>query len=214
MIGELRVSDDVSAGAWIAPRLRTAPGTVTGTVPSGFPAYVRICHPAQDPDGSLVTWTQVAQRTGRQTHPLMQWHALVGSPDPLNMRGSLWPGSDPSRGRLVPDVLGPLCALLAGHTEAAGHCFFGLWDGYGWIHGNPAVAMLRAVRSGEPALSAKVAPPTFSLDELSRPRLRLPARDYLLLLGPLHAALQIGHWPAADWFIPQSPNLFWPADPA
>ena len=214
MIGELRVSDDVSAGAWIAPRLRTAPGTVTGTVPSGFPAYVRICHPAQDPDGSLVTWTQVAQRTGRQTHPLMQWHALVGSPDPLNMRGSLWPGSDPSRGRLVPDVLGPLCALLAGHTEAAGHCFFGLWDGYGWIHGNPAVAMLRAVRSGEPALSAKVAPPTFSLDELSRPRLRLPARDYLLLLGPLHAALQIGHWPAADWFIPQSPNLFWPADQA
>ena len=81
MIGELRVSDDVSAGAWIAPRLETAPGTVTGTVPSGFPAYVRICHPAQDPDGRLVPWSRVAQMTGRRVHPLMQWHALLGSPE-------------------------------------------------------------------------------------------------------------------------------------
>jgi hypothetical protein len=46
---------------------------------------------------------------------------------------------------------------------------------------------------------------------LSRPRLHLPGRDYLLLVGPLSAALQIGWRVRADWFDPQSPNLFWPA---
>src|SRR2546422_647611 len=54
-------------------------------------------------------------------------------------------------------------------------------------------------------------PPAFSLEDLRRPRLHLPDRDYLLLVGPLPAALQIGWRPTADWFDPQSPNLFWPA---
>ena len=203
--GELRVSDDVSAGAWIAPRLASVFGAVTRTVPSGYPAYVRICHPAADRDGRRATWSQVAQATGRQTHPVMQWHALVGSPDPFNMRGSLWPGSDPERGNLVPEVLGPLCYLLADHTATPEHCFFCLWEGYGWIRGSPAVAVLG---SDEPI------PPAFSLEELSRPRVHLPDRDYLLLVGPLSAVLQLGWWHSADWFDPQSPNLFWPADQA
>jgi hypothetical protein len=42
----------------------------------------------------------------------------------------------------------------------------------------------------------------------------LPDRDYLLLVGPLSAVLQLGRWHSADWFEPQSPNLFWPADQA
>jgi hypothetical protein len=135
----------------------------------------------------------------------MQWHALVGSPDPLSMRGSLWPGSDPERGNLVPEVLGPLCDLLADHTTTPEHCFFCLWEGYGWIRGGAAAA---ALGSDEPIS------PAFSLEELSRPRLRLPDRDYLLLVGPLPAALRIGWWHSADWIDPQSPNLFWPADQA
>lgn len=122
-IGDLRYSDDVSAASWIAPRLGDV-GTVAGTVPSGYSAYARICHPAADPDGRPATWTQVAQATGRRTHSVMQWHALVGSPDPDNARGSRWPGRDPERGNLGPEVLGPLCDLLADHTATAEHCFF------------------------------------------------------------------------------------------
>jgi hypothetical protein len=30
--------------------------------------------------------------------------------------------------------------------------------------------------------------------------------------GPLRAALSIGHQVTADWRLPQSPNLLWPAD--
>jgi len=42
----------------------------------------------------------------------------------------------------------------------------------------------------------------------------LPHRDYLLLAGPLLAALCMGWHVRPDGFEAQSPNLFWPADRA
>ncbi len=194
----LRVSDDLSAAAWIARRLAGDFGAVSQTVPSGFAAYARICHPATDRDGTPVTWEYVAQATGRQTHPLMQWDALGGSPDPLNIRGWLWPGSDPQRGHLVPELLGPLCDLLAAHTAAPENCHFCLWDGYSWTRGAGAI----------PTSSR------LSAHAMRRRRVHLCRRDYALLAGPLAAALQIGWWHSASWFEPHSPNLFWPADHA
>jgi hypothetical protein len=112
--------EDVSAAGWIAPRLDGPFGTVTRTVPSGFPAYVRICHPAVGVDGRLATWSEVVQTTGRRAHPLMQWSAMTG-----------WPGNDPERGHLVPAVLGPLCDILRRHTTTPEACFFCVWDGWG-----------------------------------------------------------------------------------
>lgn len=184
--GDLRVSDDVSAGAWIAPRLGGRFGAVTRTLPSGFAAYARVCHPATGGEGRLVTWPEVAEQTGREAHPVMQWHALVGSTDALNMTGSLWPGADPCRGNVVPDVLARLCDVLADHSSTPERSYFCVWEGYGWDAGAGA---------GEPGM-------------------RLADRNYLLLTGPLQAALQIGHRPMPDRFVPQSPNLFWPADRA
>lgn len=214
--GQLRVSDDVSAGAWVAARLEGRFGAVTRTVPSGFAAYARICHPATDRVGRLATWSEVARHTGRQAHRLMQWHALVGSADPLNMTGSLWPGGDPQRGNLVPEALAHLCQVLADHTATAERCWLCLWEGYGWIdrdRGSVRPAVARA--SGAPPVSAEhPTAPAFSAEELRRPRLRLPGRDYLLLAGPLEAALQIGHPYGPAGFAAQSPNLFWPADRA
>ncbi|HEX7461209.1 MAG TPA: hypothetical protein VF317_03460 [Dermatophilaceae bacterium] len=43
-------------------------------------------------------------------------------------------------------------------------------------------------------------------------RLHHPGRDYLLFSGPLEAAMDLGHWPSQDWFVPQSPSLIWPTD--
>ena len=92
------MSDDVSPAEWIAPRLTGGFGAVTRTAPCGYPAYARICHPAGARDGGLATWSEVAQATGRQTHPVMQWHALVVSADHLNANGSVWPGHNPEQG--------------------------------------------------------------------------------------------------------------------
>ena len=211
----LRVSEDVSAAAWIASRLEGRFGAVTRTVPSGFAAYARICHPATDRAGRPATWTEVARQTGRQAHPSMQWHALVGSAGPLNMTRSLWPGDDPRRGNLVPpEALAHLCDVLLDHSATPERCFFCLWEGWGWIRSSPfGPAIPRASSAGEmPGSCDDPIAAAFSAEELSRPRVHLPGRDYLLLAGRLKAALQIGHRPSPGWFEAQSPNLFWPAD--
>ncbi len=77
----LRVSQDLAVADWIAPRLGGPFGAVSRTVPAGFAAYARICHPPGDPAGELTTWARVAAATGRRAHALMQWHALAGAPE-------------------------------------------------------------------------------------------------------------------------------------
>ncbi|BFU47408.1 hypothetical protein [Krasilnikovia sp. MM14-A1004] len=181
---KLASDDDVAAASWIKPRLSRAFGAVTRHVPQGYAAYVRICHPAENDAGQQVTWSTVAAATGRQAHPTMQWHALVGSPDSLDMIGSLWPGDNPRRGELDPPTLATLCGALAPHTATPETCYFSLWEGHGWLP------------DGIPA------------------RVHHDYRSYILFTGPLHAAQQLGFHPRPDWFIPQSPNLFWPADQA
>jgi hypothetical protein len=185
----LKVANGPSAGAWIAPRLHGDFGAVTLTVPSGYAAYARICHPATDRHGKAVSWPEVASETGRRAHALMQWHALVGSPDPLNFIGSLWGGGDPRRGDLAPHALETLCALLGAHTTDGAQCFFGMWLGWAWVGDQPLA---------------------YSPQDL----LRLPDREYLLLSGQLSAAAQIGDPGGPGGYEPHSPNLFWPADRA
>jgi hypothetical protein len=214
---ELHVSGDVSAAEWIAPRLGGEFGSVTLAVPDGYPAYVRICHPAADGGGASVTWPEVAKTTGRRAHALMQWHALVGSPDPFNVTGSSWPGREPETGNLTPDALGPLCDVLAEHTGEPGRCRFCLWEGWGWVDGSGTLGQIVLSQRDEPVTPAKaeeIISPAFSAEELARERVRLPGRDYLLLEGPLSAAVKIGYWGSSTWFLHQSPNLFWPADRA
>lgn len=43
----------------------------------------------------------------------MQRHALIGSPDAVNPRSTDWPGYNPTRGNLEPEVLAPLCVSLS-----------------------------------------------------------------------------------------------------
>jgi hypothetical protein len=205
---DLRLSGDVAAAAWIAPRLGGDFGAVTRTVPDGFEAYVRICHPVAGADGRPLSWVDVAAVTGAQAHPLMQWHALVGARDTRNAAGTVWSGSDPQCGNLETEALVALCALLGEQTATAAECCFCLWDGYGWIDGPQTVVLASTAATGrrEPPPRAAV----FSAEELSRPRVELPQRRYLLLAGPLPAAAQIVCPP----FGHQSPNIFWPADRA
>ena len=113
----LQAAGDLSEARWVAARLGGAIGTVTRTVPGGYPAYARVCHPVEDETGSLVTWTEVAEVTGRRPHPLMQWHALIGSSNAVNPRSADWAGSNPTLGSLEPEVLAPLCDVLSRHTE-------------------------------------------------------------------------------------------------
>ena len=184
LTGNLSFCHDTSPGAWIDPLLGGEFGAVTLQVPRCFAAYARICHPARDANDMPVDWATVARATGRTPHALMQWHALVGSPDPFNFTGSLWPGQEPDRGNLEGDRLLVLCDVLSAHTRDVARCFVGIWVGWGWV-----------------GLKG------------SHAQLRLPGRDYLLLEGPLSAAGDVGSdgwntqspnllWPAdRAWFV-------------
>jgi hypothetical protein len=145
----------------------------------------------------------------------MQWHAIVGSPDPLNFTDSRWPGEAPERGNLAPDALQALCGLLAAHTAEEMECFFGLWMGWGWVHGGGIRFTFHSFIDRENSTTTpEPIPPAFSADELSRPLLELPGREYLLFSGPISAAAQLGDPHGVNGFESQSPNLLWPSDRA
>jgi hypothetical protein len=95
--------------------------------------------------------------------------------------------------------------------SGSGRCVFGLWDGWGWIHGSPAAVLLSSSSGpGDALVGVQEVPPGFADAVVNGPRLHLPGRDYLLFTGPIGAAQDVGQQATPDWFIPQSPNLIWP----
>lgn len=209
-------SADVAAASWIAPRLGGGLGTVGGVVPTGYPAYARLLHPVDDGDGAPVRWADVAARTGRSVHPLVQWHRLVGSDDPWNADGAEVEDGPPRRGTLPPADLDALLGVLSRHTGTPDDCWFCVWDGWAWVAKTPgSVAFLVASAfEGTAPPEPEHGPPGFTAEQLAGPRVRLPGRSYLLLRGPLASARFVGDQVTSDWFDPQFPNLCWPADRA
>jgi len=207
MRGDLRSPSDSSVGEWIARELRGDVGSVTNVVPDRFKAYARILHPATKPDGTAISWSDVAAATGRVMHARVQWYVLVGSYDPEGMEGSRWSGGAPDRGDLSPEVLRPLCTLLAKYTTSPVDCFFGLWTGWTW---RSTQAFRQSVRVW-PRREETV----YSVEEIDGPRIELPpqaGREYVLVSGPLSAATEIGETAKGIQLSPTSPNLMWPAD--
>jgi hypothetical protein len=222
----LRPVTDVSAAAWIVDGVGEFASGVKGLLPSCFDAYARILHPAWPTNDAIagtapakpITWAEVAAETGRQFHSRVQFDALVemerGKPRPY----------EPDVGELAPTLLSALCDLLGGYTATPERCWFCLWDGWGWIHGSPAVGVLLAGEAREPVIEV---PPAFGLEILDGPRVSIPGREYILFEGPLSAAGEWG-WRSGellsaayperdldpDEFEPQSPSIFWPEDRA
>jgi hypothetical protein len=204
---DLHPSADVTAADWLGSRLRRFGSAVAAVVPDGFPAYVRILHPARGPDGRPVRWAEVAAWSGRTVHRLAQFHAISRPAASAPTGPAPWDGEDPPEGNLPAELLRILCATLAEHTSTPRSCWFCLWDGYGWLHGSPSVAIM-GNHGSIPV------PPAFPAEVLEGSRVRLPGRDYLLLAGSLVAAPQLGWADPYGFSFPQSPNLFWPTDQA
>jgi hypothetical protein len=106
---------------------------------------------------------------------------------------SLWPGGTPSTGSLTQHALEVLCPLLRKRTKDAKHCF-AVWIGWGGLH---------------KSVSAPI-----SLDDLRHPALVLPHREYVVLTGPLSAAVLLAASADVRPRLRAAPNLFWPADRA
>ena len=50
--------------------------------PQGFPAYLRVFHPAQKRDGTPVSWAEIAKLNGKTAHAGMQLGAIRGYSEP------------------------------------------------------------------------------------------------------------------------------------
>jgi hypothetical protein len=179
---------------WLAGRFDPP---VADIGPTGFDAYVRVCHPAEH--DRTYSWSEVAQETGRIAHPLMQWHKIVGASDYLNKEDSIWPGDNPWVGQLDSAALRAVCEVLARHSRAAQDCSMAIWEGYGFIDAGTAFVFSTSGSSIEPT------PAAFSRD---RPTLDLWGRRYFVFREPLEAAIEM----TERWH--QSPNLVWPSDHA
>jgi hypothetical protein len=214
---EVRLQTDLSPSAWMLPRL--LPSFLTGgdgmpvaaIVPSGFPAYVRVLHPASrtEPDPKVtwrdvdVSWREVADWSGRTYHPLMQFGALripaadTTGPSPFTQ--------EPWVGHLFPNHCNTLYSALAEWTTTPERCWLGIWEGWGSF-GYP-----RSMGFTEPE-SADVKRMGKQLVEIGErvgkaPRFEHPARRYMMARAPWSAICELTRGP-----LEVTPSLVWPED--
>ncbi|WP_148070853.1 hypothetical protein [Curtobacterium sp. PhB130] len=219
-------TDDVERGAWLLDRVGrwATPGGVAGI---GFAAYARILHPPTADreaatgvpavDGRALRWADVAARTGRVVHPLVQWSRLVGREDELPRSfddgWTIWP---PPQGWCAPEQFAVLARHLAVATHTPSDLTAGVWTGWGDLNGSATAGVLwRGDQEPTPgeiaetqaeavrAMHARVA------EDLRRgvvagPVLEWPGRDFALLRtsvaelgGP--SWLDVGHTPQMLW---------------
>ena len=209
--------------AWIQERVAPG-GGLRSLLPAGFPVYVRVLHPAYgawSEHQGRVRWAEIAKRVGVTMHASIDFDELAaavsGRAGPVR-----WAVGEPRVGDLDPEPLAALCDVLARHTATPEACWFGVWDGHGWLH--PA-GVLVAVFTGTDDLDSDGTedPPMEQIDPVmgltwdepspAMPLFELPSREHRLLSGPLDAALDMGSI-VNGVFFPHSPSLIWPDDHA
>jgi hypothetical protein len=222
---EIELQSDLSPSAWILPRLLSSFLTdgegmpVGAIVPSGYPAYVRVLHPANTGGSARgVTWRDVATLSGRTYHPLMQYYQ-IREPDPEALGPP--PFTDPSTGDLTPEQCDALYSTLATWTTTPETCWLGIWEGHGSLHA-PSGGYVAVARSTPTRRRRRRSEPEEDDPELARmiasweeaamaveraPVFAHPARTYLLARSSCSAVCELGRRPLGI-----TPNLAWPDD--
>ncbi len=127
---------DTAPADWIADRLLPW-GADVGTrvcaiVPVGYEAYLRVFHHAEEHVGSESIrrrWSELAQRSGRQMHPAVQFDRFA------------WP-NPPQEGSLDRQEATALVSLLRAHTTTPNHCWLAIWHGFSQLTGSVQVQVV------------------------------------------------------------------------
>lgn len=113
---------------WLERSRDNCAGSIGFYVPSGFPCYVRILHPAQNAgDGSYddVTWQEIAQASGRELTPLSTSDDIWAPEEVTGLHVTS------PLGWLSERQCAALAAILAGQTTTPSECtflFHGSWS--------------------------------------------------------------------------------------
>ena len=133
----VRLMGDVAECQWVEERVRPWGKGNTGGVqlghimPEGLAGYARVLHPAESRDDeSPLRWAEVAARTGKTAHPLMQFGRLGGFDDYYGCPD--WAYA-PLIGRLPEHETLVLSGILRDFTTSPERCYFGFWYGYAFL---------------------------------------------------------------------------------
>jgi hypothetical protein len=79
---DLVIQEDLAAAAWIGPLLVPGSFEVQMMTPRGFEAYARIFFPfpGEGAGREFTRWTEIARRSGRTAHALMEAKTIVAGP--------------------------------------------------------------------------------------------------------------------------------------
>ena len=233
----MELMGDVRDGDWL---LRRAGGwtRVDGVAGTGFAAYARILHPARarrvDPadtdawgiprtvEEGRWRWEEVASRTGRTMHPLVQWLSLTGGEQDPDLPGS-WSVQSPEQGLLDTDLLAVLTEHLAAATATPQELVAGLWTGHGDLH-DGSVRYVTLVSDGDddelpdvPHIAEHTVPRLVRERAQRGPYLEWPGRE-MILFTTSAAELADPAWPqeagwgwTEQWGAGMAPQLLWPA---
>ncbi|MFZ4843000.1 hypothetical protein [Mycetocola saprophilus] len=109
---------------------------VSGMLPQGFEAYLRILHPAAGPSlgeeelPRPVTWSDIAAGTGIALQPETTWRELAGGPwDNVDVPG-MGTVHPPAEGRLDQSSMIQLGKYLGETADKSTPIIAGFWDGW------------------------------------------------------------------------------------
>lgn len=196
---------DTAPANWIVNRLLSWDADVgmrvCAVAPTGYDVYLRVFHQVEEPargESIRRRWSEIAQHTGRQMHPAVQFNRFS------------WP-IPPQEGSLNRQEATALVSLLRAQTTTPNNCLLAIWHGYGQLAGSFKVvivgmrgpwAWLRQRR-----LTRQMAPPR---DLATAPTVSLPNREYFLYRGAIDVVPRFEHMPNRL----QTPNMWWPEDRA
>jgi hypothetical protein len=122
----------VQPAAWLNDALVGFASSVISIVPSGYPAYARLLHPATQQSDDMPTripWQIVADHIGLTIDKNSQWDNLAALL-PSEVLQSYEP---PLEGTLEPQTYEELVTILKSHTSTPDLCWYGVWEGYDYL---------------------------------------------------------------------------------
>jgi hypothetical protein len=204
LLTELEPVSHAEAVTWFAERLWPREGLprVGHFIPEGFERYARLLHPAYHHQEGEVAWSRVAEWSGRELHPMVNFEYLATREDGRHWSSEGAAGPDEELSR---SLCAHLSTILAKFTSTPDRSWFCVWYGYGDI------------KLDQPAIEIT-------------PRISSSGRRYFLFRGPVEAVANLElpnaaqplvarawHGPSEDTILPpafHSPNFWWPEDRA
>ncbi|MBJ7610034.1 MAG: hypothetical protein JF887_11485 [Candidatus Dormibacteraeota bacterium] len=148
----MKAAPDIRTAEWVVTGLRGFAESVLSIVPCGFPAYVRVFHPAYRRVGATsarVRWQDVAAANQTHAHAGMQLNALTGSYHFINHAQPGIFDQPPFVGALPNELFAQLAVALARHTSTPERCWFSIWTGFGAIPSDVRAAPTFSTRERE-----------------------------------------------------------------